>query len=74
MNKERRKRLSEASDLIIKAQTIVEEVKDEEEEAYDNLPEQFQNGERGEQMQEYISLLEEVYDHCDDMTSIIDEI
>lgn len=54
MNKVRRKRLAEAIDLINQAKGILEEVKDEEQEAYDNLPESFQYGERGEQMQEYI--------------------
>lgn len=50
MNKIRRKRLAEAIDLISQAKDILEEVKDEEQEAYDNLPESFQYGERGEQI------------------------
>lgn len=39
MNKERRKRISEAVELIGQARDILEEVKDEEQESYDNLPE-----------------------------------
>ena len=39
MNKERRKRISEAVELIGQALDILEEVKDEEQESYDNLPE-----------------------------------
>ena len=39
MNKIRRKQLQEASELIAKAQGIIENVKDEEQEAHDNLPE-----------------------------------
>ena len=50
MNKERRKRLEEASALLEQAREVIEDVKCEEEEAYDNLPEAFQAGERGEQM------------------------
>ena len=59
MNKTRRKRLAEALDLISQAKDILEEVKDEEQDAFDNLPESFQYGERGEQMEEYISDIEE---------------
>lgn len=47
MNKQRRKRLEEASKLIAQAQGIIEEVKDEEQEAHDNLPESIQYGEKG---------------------------
>lgn len=45
MNKIRRKQLQEASELIAKAQGIIESVKDEEQEAHDNLPESIQYGE-----------------------------
>ena len=48
MNKARRKRLAEAAELLEQARDILEEVKDEEQEAHDNLPESFQQGERGE--------------------------
>ena len=68
MNKQRRKSLSEAETLLLsaldsleRAMDIIDEVRDEEEEAYDNLPEQFQDGERGEEMQEYIDTLEEIF-------------
>ena len=74
MNKIRRKRLQEASELIAKAQGIIECVKDEEQEAHDNLPESIQYGEKGQQMEEYIDMLDEAYRQCDDLMSIIDEI
>lgn len=48
MNKQRRKKLAEASSLIAQAQSIIEEVKDEEEEARYNLPESLQDSEKGE--------------------------
>lgn len=47
MNQERRNRLQEALDILT-------EVRDEEQEAHDNLPESFQNGEQGEAMEEHI--------------------
>lgn len=52
MNKQRRNRIAEALELISQARDILEEVKDEEQESYENLPESLQYGERGEQMQQ----------------------
>ena len=49
MNKQRRNRIAEALELISQARDILEEVKDEEQESYENLPESLQYGERGEQ-------------------------
>lgn len=57
MNKIRRKQLQEASELIAKAQGIIESVKDDEQEAHDNLPESIQYGEKGQQMEEYIDMV-----------------
>lgn len=69
MNKIRRKQLQEASELIAKAQGIIESVKDDEQEAHDNLPESIQYGEKGQQMEEYIDMLDEAYGQCDDLMS-----
>lgn len=74
MNKQRRKELAKASELIAQAQSIIESVKDEEQDAHDNLPESIQYGEKGQQMEEYIDMLDEAYGQCDDLMSIIDEI
>ena len=59
MNKNRRTHLNKASDLLDQAVSIVEQVHDEESDAYDNLPENLQDSERGELMSEAISLLED---------------
>lgn len=74
MNKQRRKRLAEASALISKAQEIIESVKDDEQEAHDNLPDSIQYGEKGQQMEEYIDSLDEAYGQCEEAISVIDEI
>lgn len=74
MNKQRRKQLQEASKLIAQAQGIIESVKDDEQDAHDNLPESIMYGEKGQQMEEYIDMLDEAYGQCDDLMSIIDEI
>ena len=74
MNKQRRKKLEKSYNLIDEAMEIIEEVRDEEQEAYDNLPESFQNGERGEEMMGYIEMLEEASGYLDDIKSVIAEI
>lgn len=74
MNKERRKRLSKAFDLIAEAEEIIEEVKDEEEESYENLPDNFRDGERGEEMQGYIEMMDETIGYLQDANSVIEQI
>lgn len=74
MNKQRRKRLTEAFNKITEAMEILEEVKSEEEESYENLPDNFRDGERGEEMQNYIEMLEEANNYLDDANSVIEQI
>lgn len=59
MNKQRRSRIAEALEMISGAKEILEEVRDEEQESYDNLPEGLQAAERGEQMQQNVENLED---------------
>lgn len=74
MNKERRKRLQKVFDMIDEAQQIISDVKDEEQESYENLPENFQYGEKGEEMQGYIEMLDEVDGYLDDAKSVVEQI
>ncbi len=48
----------------------MEEVKDEEQESYENLPESLQYGERGEQMQENVDSLEEFIGYLEETDSL----
>ena len=73
MNKARRASLKLVLSKIETLTAYIEEIKedlqgvlDEEEEAYENLPESIQGSERGEQMQEYIEALEEAIDSLDE--------
>lgn len=59
MNAQRRKQIVKAAGLIAEARNILENVMNDETEAYENLPETFQNGTQGETMQDYISALED---------------
>lgn len=67
MNKERRKKLAKALELMQEADAILEEVKEEEEEeAFDNLPESIQDSDRGETMQGYIETIDDTRDYLSD--------
>lgn len=66
MNKQRREKIEEARKLIEEATSkyndakgILEECRDEEQDAYDNLPQSLQSSERGETMEQNVEYLEE---------------
>ena len=46
----------------------------EEQESLDNLPDNFKYGERGEEMQGYLEMLNEARDYLDDANSVIEQI
>lgn len=49
MNKQRRKELEEAVRLLEEAYSTIESILEQEQEAFDNMPEGLQESERGEQ-------------------------
>ena len=73
-NKQRRTRLGKAFDLVSEAMEILEDIKTEEQESYDNLPDNFRDGDKGEEMQNYIEMLEEASNYLDDANSVIEQI
>lgn len=74
MNRQKRKRLGKAFDLIAEAEEILEEVKSEEEDSYENLPDNFRDGGKGEEMQNYIEMLDESIGYLQDANSVIEQI
>ena len=72
MNKARRKRLKEAFDKCTEILEILEEVKQEEEEAYENLPDGIRDGDRGEEMQECIEMIEEAAGYIEDAGDVLE--
>ena len=52
----------------------LQEVHDEEEEAYDNLPESMQDGERGELMQDAIDAMDNALFPLEDVVSSFEEV
>lgn len=74
MNKQGRKRLAEAALLMEQAKDIIVEVREEEEEKLENMPESFRCGEKGEQMETYIEYLNEAEEKADDAICNLNEI
>ncbi len=74
MNARRRKELKKAMELIEQAYSIIETVKEEEIEAYDNLPEGLQNTEQGQRMDEIAFDLEDIVGSLEEHTESLDEI
>lgn len=73
MNKQRRKELERIKEELQTLLSDLEIAKDEEQEYYDNMPESFQNGERGEKAESAISALECAYDNITECIENIDE-
>ena len=57
MNKKRRKAIEDLSAKIEELKGELEFLQEEEQEAFGNLPESLQGGERGQQMETYIDQL-----------------
>lgn len=73
MNNNRRKRITEAMEHLSLAREILEVVRDEEQEAFDNLPESLQEGERGQKMEEAADALDTAVSDLEDMESSLEE-
>lgn len=73
MNKLRRKQLSEIQTKLCELRDMIDTVISEEQEAYDNLPESLQEGERGEAMQTAIDAMESAMESCEEAESSLEE-
>ena len=74
MNAQRRKNLQRAIGLLLEAQSIIDEAKWEEQEAFDNMPEGLQYSERGETMESNIDSMEEFIDNLSDIVEALEEM
>lgn len=62
MNKERRLGLREIIEELSELRDRLDEVKDDEQAAYENLPDSLQGSERGQAMEEAVQNIEECVD------------
>lgn len=71
MNNKRRKEISKVIDSLTEISNTLSILAEEENEAFDNLPESLQDSSRGDDMQEWIDRLEGSQETID---GIIDEL
>lgn len=64
MKEQRLKILNDCLSAIQEAHDVLENVRDEEEEAFDNMPEGLQDSERGDMMQDAIDNLDAIMRFC----------
>ena len=74
MKKKRRKELADIFGALQDLKERLDVLTDEEQSAYDNMPESFRDSERGEEMSDTICDLEDVYDSLDTACDTLEEI
>ena len=74
MNKARRKQLDKVVEVLTAQMEELETIKDEEQEAFDNLPESIQYGERGETMEENVDELDSIITDLENVIESINEV
>lgn len=67
MNNTRRSQITDIMENLSSLQTSIEELLEEEQEAFDNLPDGIQDSERGEAIQTAIDNLEEAVSNCEEL-------
>lgn len=74
MNRERRKSIKKALRLIEQAAETLEDIRGEEEESMENLPDGIRYGDKGEQMREYIDSINEAIGSLENAEDILLDI
>lgn len=67
MNNDRRKRINKAKDLILQAKGILEDVLNEEEMAFDSMPENLQGSQRGMDSEDAIDSLTDAIESLEEI-------
>lgn len=73
MNAERRKTIQRALTQLEEAKSLLEAAMEEEQDYYDNLPEAFQNGEKGEKATAAVEALSSAISSVEEAVSSAEE-
>lgn len=74
MNKKRRTRIKAIMNQLGECLNEIEEIKDEEQKSYDNMPDSLKEGEKGERISEVIDILDSVYSSLEDIPGTLEEV
>ena len=74
MNKARRLRIAKIFSKLTELESNLEELEEEEQDAFDNLPESIAATERGDQMQEFVEVLRAAASQIEEARSDLSEM
>lgn len=74
MNNIRRLQIKRIIQLIEQAQSILDEVFDDEQAAFDNMPDNFQQSSKGEQIEDNLDNIQNAMDLIEDVRDILSNI
>ena len=74
MNKERRTRVSWVINNLETCKDSLENVRDSEQESFDNIPESLQESDRGQAMETNIEIFDEVIGNLDEMIEMLSDL
>ena len=74
MNRERRKELASAMEKLDEVINLLQHIAEDEQCAFDNLPEGIQESERGERMQEFADMISDVASTLEEQNLELEEI
>jgi ribosome recycling factor len=74
MNKQRRAEITKAVNMIEEGKAILESVRDEEQDTFDNMPESLQGGEKGSAMEEAVNNLDEAINSLDETVGTVNTV
>lgn len=74
MNKSRRVQIKRAKELLDMVTDLLNDVMENEEEAFNNLPDSLQESSRGEQIEENVDILQEAIDQIEVAKDTLDNI
>lgn len=73
MNATRRKQLAKLVEQLESIMSDIDTIREQEQEAYDNMPDSIQESERGDRMSEIIDSIQYAYDNVSDAVDNINE-
>jgi len=73
MNRDRRRQLADIAGQLMDLRERIEVLREEEQEAYDNLPESLQEGERGQAIEQAVDALDTALAAVDEVTDALEE-
>lgn len=74
INKSKRKEIKKANGMLCNAISVIERVKEDEEESLNNMPENLERSERYAAMENAVDVLEECMDKIEEAKNNLEEI